>query len=94
MGKIKYLNKNSNLSEMDVSEESTWIASSRKRWDDFAFDFTKRWSYICLTLIIIYCFGFIKIPIIYFISLVSSPFIPIAILRFVILKFIFSKFPP
>lgn len=79
---------------MDVSGETKWIESSRKRWDDFAFDFTKRWSYICLTLIIIHCFGFIKIPIIYFISLVSSPFIPIAILRFVILKFIFNKFPP
>lgn len=93
MGKILKLNNNNNR-ETDVSEEAKWIQNSRERWDNFVFDLTKHWSYICLILIIIFCFGFIKIPVPYFIPLISSPFIPIAIIRFVIIKFIFNKFPP
>lgn len=93
MAKIIELNNN-NHPETDVSKETIWIQNSRERWDNFVFKLSKYWFCIYIILIIIYCFGFINISIIYFIPLVNSPFIPIAVIRFPILKFLFNKFPP
>lgn len=88
MGKRNRLNNRINNT---CSTETKRINKSRKRWDDFIYDFTTFWSYTCVILIIFYCFEYIKIPIENFVTLLTAPFVPFIILRIIMFKYLFNK---
>jgi hypothetical protein len=68
-----------------------WDNKISKLWNGFIFIFTVFCSLIYVTLIIAFVFNKIHIPIIEFISVITTPFLPYTINRFIIFISIFKK---
>jgi hypothetical protein len=106
MGRIIELNNNNNLAKLDgfrrIAEEDAQADLDRKNWENkiskwwnmFIFLFTISWAIISVVLILAYVLKGVTIPVVEFISVLTTPFIPFAVNRFVIFLSIFKKSAP
>ena len=103
MAKVMPLNKNNSHPESDVLKiikdenaqedlnRKKWDNKISKRWNMFIFLFTISRAIISVVLIIVYVFKGITVPVVEFIGVLTTPFIPFTINRFIIFLSLFRK---